>query len=145
MQYREVDVSRDSAAAAEMVRLSGQQGVPVTVIDGQAIVGFDPQRIEALLAGARRPRLGAAIADAAAMAAQGRTTTPQGAYIGRVRPGGAAERAGLAAGDVVVSLANREIHTADDLERLLPRVPPGRDIPLGYVRGTERRTTTIRF
>ena len=143
--YREVDVSRDPAAAAEMVRLSGQQGVPVTVVDGQAVVGFDPQRLEARVAAARRPRLGAARADAAQMAAPGRTTATQGAYIGRIRPGGAAERAGLAAGDVIVSLANREVRDAAALEGLLPRVPPGRDIPLAYLRGGERRTTSIRF
>ena len=39
--FREVDVSRDQAAAAEMVRQTGQQGVPVTVIDGQTVVGLD--------------------------------------------------------------------------------------------------------
>ena len=39
--FTEHDVSRDPQAAAEMVRLSGQQGVPVVLIDGQVIVGFN--------------------------------------------------------------------------------------------------------
>jgi glutaredoxin len=32
--YQEFDVSRDKAALEEMVRLTGQMGVPVIVIDG---------------------------------------------------------------------------------------------------------------
>jgi glutaredoxin-like YruB-family protein len=47
--YREIDVSRDQQAAAEMVRRSGQQGVPQTSIDGQIVVGFDKNRINNLL------------------------------------------------------------------------------------------------
>ncbi len=47
--YREVDVSRDTKAAEEMVRRSGQQGVPQTDINGEVIVGFDRIRINKLL------------------------------------------------------------------------------------------------
>lgn len=145
MQYREVDVSVDAGGAAEMQRLTGQRGVPVTVIDGQAVVGFDVARLEALLASQRRPRLGAAIADAAAMAAQGRTAEKQGAYVGRVASGGAAEAAGLAAGDVIVSVAGKPIHGAADLQGVLPRLPPGRDIPIAYVRDGRERTASLRL
>ena len=49
VEYREVDVSRDMKVAEEMVRKSGQQGVPQTDINGQVIVGFDKQRINTLL------------------------------------------------------------------------------------------------
>lgn len=47
--YREVDVSRDQKAAEEMVRRSGQQGVPQTEINGEMIVGFDKPKIDRLL------------------------------------------------------------------------------------------------
>ncbi len=47
--YREIDVSRDQKAAEEMVKRSGQQGVPQTDINGQIIVGFDKTRINTLL------------------------------------------------------------------------------------------------
>ncbi|MCA9551878.1 MAG: thioredoxin family protein [Myxococcales bacterium] len=47
--FREVDVSRDAQAAADLVRRSGQQGVPQTDIDGTMIVGFDQGRIDGLL------------------------------------------------------------------------------------------------
>lgn len=49
VRYREIDVSADQKAAEEMVRKSGQQGVPQTDINGQIIVGFDKNRINSLL------------------------------------------------------------------------------------------------
>jgi len=47
--YQEVDVSTDMEAAMEMIRKSGQQGVPVVEIDGEIVVGFDRERLDALL------------------------------------------------------------------------------------------------
>ncbi len=47
--FRDVDVSRDARAAAEMVRKSGQSGVPVIDVNGKAIVGFDKARLNAAL------------------------------------------------------------------------------------------------
>ena len=47
--FRDVDVSRDAAAARDLVRRTGQMGVPVIEIDGRAIVGFDQARIDSLL------------------------------------------------------------------------------------------------
>lgn len=47
--FNDIDVSRDPAAAEEMVKRSGQQGVPQTVIDGEVIIGFDKTRINRLL------------------------------------------------------------------------------------------------
>lgn len=47
--YEDKDVSRDVEAAREMVRISGQMGVPVLVIDGNVVVGFDRPRIDELL------------------------------------------------------------------------------------------------
>ena len=49
ISFRDIDVSRDQRAAEELVRRSGQQGVPQTEIDGQIIVGFDRERINKLL------------------------------------------------------------------------------------------------
>lgn len=51
--FREVDVSRDAAAARDLVRRTGQMGVPVIQIDGRPIVGFDRPQIDHLL-GLRR-------------------------------------------------------------------------------------------
>lgn len=49
IRFRDIDVSRDQRMAEELVRKSGQQGVPQTEIDGQIIVGFDKQKINTLL------------------------------------------------------------------------------------------------
>ncbi|MFA5092731.1 MAG: glutaredoxin domain-containing protein [Candidatus Omnitrophota bacterium] len=43
------DVGADKVAADEMVKKSGQMGVPVLDIDGQIIVGFDKEKIKQLL------------------------------------------------------------------------------------------------
>ncbi len=49
IKYTNIDVSKDQNAAAEMLKKSGQQGVPQTEIEGQMIVGFDKNRINSLL------------------------------------------------------------------------------------------------
>ncbi|MCS6948831.1 MAG: glutaredoxin family protein [Armatimonadota bacterium] len=49
IRFRDVDVSRDPAAARDMVRRSGQQGVPVIDINGKIVVGFDRAKIDQLL------------------------------------------------------------------------------------------------
>ncbi len=49
IQFTDIDVSKNQQAAEQMVRRSGQQGVPQTDIEGQLIVGFDKQRINSLL------------------------------------------------------------------------------------------------
>ena len=49
VRFTDVDVSRDQQAAEEMVRRSGQQGVPQTDINGEMIVGFNKPRINELL------------------------------------------------------------------------------------------------
>jgi glutaredoxin-like YruB-family protein len=40
--FKDIDVSRDRAAAMEMVQKSGQMGVPVIDIGGEITIGFRP-------------------------------------------------------------------------------------------------------
>ncbi len=47
--YEDYDVAKDRDKAIEMVNKSGQQGVPVLDIDGDIVVGFDQNKINALL------------------------------------------------------------------------------------------------
>ena len=49
VRFTEIDVSRDQRAAADMVRRTGQSGVPVILIDNRPVVGFDKQRINRML------------------------------------------------------------------------------------------------
>jgi glutaredoxin-like YruB-family protein len=49
IRFADIDVSRNQSAADEMVRRSGQRGVPQTDIGGEMIVGFNQARINELL------------------------------------------------------------------------------------------------
>jgi S1-C subfamily serine protease len=134
-----------------MVRVSGQQGVPVITVDGQVVVGFNQPRLMQLLNQGRRgkaqqgPRLGASIADAASQVRKHPGIPSSGAYVGRVRPGTAAERAGLRAGDVITALGGQPVSRADDVHRLLPQMPAGRDISLTYVRKGQEVDTLVKL
>lgn len=48
-RFREVDVSRDQAAARDVVRMTGQMGVPVVLIGSRPVVGFNQAEIDRLL------------------------------------------------------------------------------------------------
>jgi glutaredoxin-like YruB-family protein len=47
--FEDNDVSIDRAKAEEMMRKSGQMGVPVFDIEGEIIVGFEKERIKSAL------------------------------------------------------------------------------------------------
>lgn len=49
IKFKDVDVSRDMVAARDMMRRSGQQGVPVIDIGGKIVVGFDRVKINKYL------------------------------------------------------------------------------------------------
>jgi len=49
VRYKDIDVSRDLKAAADMERKTGQRGVPVILIDSRPVVGFDVPKINRLL------------------------------------------------------------------------------------------------
>lgn len=47
--FKDIDVSRDVNAARDMVRRTGQQGVPVILIGNRTVVGFNKALIDKLL------------------------------------------------------------------------------------------------
>ncbi|MBI2332492.1 MAG: NrdH-redoxin [Chloroflexi bacterium] len=49
IRFTDIDVSHDQAAASDMVRRSGQMGVPVIDIGGKIVVGFNRPQINSLL------------------------------------------------------------------------------------------------
>ena len=49
IRFKEVDITRDEVAARDMVRRTGQQGVPVTLINNRPVVGFNKNEINRLL------------------------------------------------------------------------------------------------
>ena len=49
VQFEDIDVSENHEKAQEMIKKSGQMGVPVLEIDGKIIVGFDKDKIKEAL------------------------------------------------------------------------------------------------
>ena len=49
VEYKEINVADDSQAAQEMIRKSGQSGVPVIDVNGNMIVGFDKPALKKAL------------------------------------------------------------------------------------------------
>jgi glutaredoxin len=120
VSFTEHDVSQDPYRASEMVRLSGQQGVPVSVVDGNVILGAHISRINQVLAqrAGSSPKLGLSIADAEQIAAKKGTQLPDGAYVGRVRPASPSALAGVQPGDVIVQLAGQPVRGQQDVHRI---------------------------
>ena len=128
-----------------MVRLSGQGGVPVIVVDDQVVVGFDRPRLDQLLTTERvgRPRLGLSVADAQ-MIAQKRGSGPrEGAYVGKVKPLSPGDRAGLVKGDVIIELAGRPILGADDLEAVLSSLRVGQPVSVVFLRDGQKMQAQV--
>ncbi len=46
IEYENIEVSENQEKVDEMVSLTGQMGVPVIVIDGEAVVGFDRAKLQ---------------------------------------------------------------------------------------------------
>lgn len=47
--FEDIDVSDDQEKAQEMIKKSGQMGVPVTDINGEIVIGFDKDKVSELL------------------------------------------------------------------------------------------------
>ena len=138
----------------EMIRRSRQQGVPVTATDDEVIVGFDQVRLGRLAeryGGPRRPPLGVLGADAEAYlkrhadrAARFPAGT-KGVFVGQIRPGTVAEKAGLRAGDVIVGLTGKRVRDLAGLDQLIETVTAGTSVSVRFLRDGEEHTATLQF
>ena len=74
----------------------------------------------------------------------GETLGGEGVYVGQVQPGGPAAKAGIAVGDLIVSVAGKPTPTASDLGAVLAGLRPGRTVKVVVLRpdGT-RRTVSV--
>jgi S1-C subfamily serine protease len=146
VKFTEYDVSRDEKAAEEMVRTSGQMGVPVIVVDGEVIVGFNRARLQELFAGGGnggRVRLGLSIADADRVAQKQGSLPVFGAVIGAVTPGSLGEKAGLRVGDIITEISGRRIARAADVEQAVGGLNTGSIVTFLFLRGNESRKSEI--
>ena len=49
VEFEDIDVSENSSGADDMIKKSGQMGVPVLEIESEIIVGFDKEKIKEAL------------------------------------------------------------------------------------------------
>ncbi len=144
--FTEYDVSIDQSAANEMVRLSGQMGVPVIVVDGEVVVGFNRTRLEQLLVDRTRSQrvyFGLSVADASRIIHRSDTTSVFGAFVGKVAQSLLGERVGLKPGDIITELNLSPIHNADDLENALSSLSEGSRVEIHFLRGQNKLNSEI--
>lgn len=154
MPFVEKDVAKDYTAAMEMIRLSGQQGVPVTVADGEVILGFDQQKFAKLaekFSGPKRPPLGILAADAEEYLAkhpEKAEHVPAGAkgvYVGKIRPKTVAARAALKSGDVITSFAGKRVRNMAGLDQMVETLKAGDQATAKYIRDGETQSVVLQF
>jgi S1-C subfamily serine protease len=132
------DVSIDPNAAQELISSTGQMGVPVTLINGQTIVGFDREKLEQALNQKQRPSFGASVADASKITAKQGTGIILGAYIGKIKPNSSARRIGLAPGDIITELNMQNIANATDFENAVSKLSKGSRLTIVFLRGDKK-------
>ena len=71
--------------------------------------------------------------------------TVDGVYVAEVVEDGAAEEAGIKAGDVIVSVDGKKITKMSELQEATTKYRPGDKAQIGYVRDKKEKTTTITF
>jgi glutaredoxin-like YruB-family protein len=113
--FQEKNIEYDRAGAQEVMRRTGQMGVPVITAGDEVIIGFDRPKLDKLaekfapppppVDPALRPKVGLRVKDATG-----------GAEVIAVHPGSPAEQAYVRIGDVVVELNGRPVRSAADLE-----------------------------
>jgi serine protease Do len=70
---------------------------------------------------------------------------PEGALVADVQPGSAGAKAGIASGDVIVSVGGTPIRHADELPRLVARHPPGDELAIAVRHGGKDRNVTAKL
>ncbi|MCC6792248.1 MAG: PDZ domain-containing protein [Thermomicrobiales bacterium] len=152
--FDEKDVSSDRAAAMEMIRRSGQQGVPVITTEDEVILGFDQVRLARLVerfSGPKRPALGLLAADAEQYLAKHPEEAAKypegikGIYVGDVRPNSVAAASGIRRGDIIRAVANKRVRSMHGLDQLIGTLKAGESVVVSYVRDGEDRQTTFQF
>ncbi len=77
------------------------------------------------------------------MAAQDNLAVDHGAVIGTVQANGAAARAGLQTGDVIVQVGNKTVEDTSTLGDALASYNPGEQVPVKVYRGNQQLTVNV--
>ncbi|NUP05754.1 MAG: PDZ domain-containing protein [Polyangiaceae bacterium] len=70
---------------------------------------------------------------------------PKGALVAQIEPAGAAARAGIKAGDVIVAVNDIDILHAEELPRQVAKNSPGAQIKLAYLRAGKKGEATAKL
>ncbi|MFC1873051.1 PDZ domain-containing protein [Chloroflexota bacterium] len=139
VSFTEKDVSVDSTAAQEIVSKTGQMAVPVTVFNGEFIVGFDQAKLNAAITRkSRQPKVPFGVDAANAAGVQGLAAT-SGAYIGAVKPGSPAARIGVQPKDIIVNINQQDIRKVSDLQQTIAALDAGSLVLVTIQRGGVNR------
>ena len=69
----------------------------------------------------------------------------RGEFVQVVEPGGAAEKAGIKAGDVIVSVSGRDVTPDETLSFLVANQPVGSTVPVVLIRNGKRQTVNVKI
>ncbi|HEV2107627.1 MAG TPA: PDZ domain-containing protein [Thermomicrobiales bacterium] len=103
------------------------------------------------VSGPSRPPLGILGANAADYlsrhpeARAGAPTETSGVFIGEIRPGSVAERAGLWKGDIIIGCAGKKVKDMSSLDTLIAAVKPGEQINVRFIRQGQEEMATLQF
>ncbi len=94
----------------------------------------------------KRGLLGIEIGDVNAQVAEAlKLSVSQGVLIGLVRPGSAAESAGIVRGDVIVGIDEHPVTSVSELQEWVARHRPGKEIMVEFIRSGESRKVKARL
>ncbi len=138
----------------EMIRKTGQQGVPVVAAGDDVVLGYDEVglgRIARRFAGPKRPPLGLMAADADSYLKRHPEVAVQypegtkGVFVGEVKPGSVAEQSGVRPGDVIQAVANKRVRRMSDLDVVVETLKAGESVSVRFIRGSEEHTASFQF
>lgn len=92
----------------------------------------------------QRGMLGIQIRDVNAQVAEElQLPTSQGVLVNRVNRGSAAEQSGILSGDVIIGIEGHQVNSVSELQEIVARHRPGKEIIVSYFRdGVKNETTT---
>ena len=137
----------------EMIRVSGQQGVPVTVANGDVILGFDQRKFAKLAekyAGPKRPprNPGSGCRRVSRQASgQGRKGSSRDERRLR-RQGSNPDRGGargLKPGDIITSFAGKRVRTMAALDQMVETLKAGDKATAKFIRDGENQSIVLQF
>ncbi|HMP99562.1 MAG TPA: trypsin-like peptidase domain-containing protein [Cyclobacteriaceae bacterium] len=94
----------------------------------------------------QRGLLGIRIVDMdAAMAERIGTNITQGVYVNNINRGSAAEEAGLQRGDIIVAINGSPVNSVSELQEIVARNRPGKEVEVAYNRNGDIKKTKARL